>query len=138
MKNKIRLVIDTNVAVSAVLLPRSVSRQAFDFAITQCQLLASEYTLAELNEVLCRPKFNRYVLEKQRLDFFAMLVRTTTIIPITEKITQCRDEKDNKFLELAVCGKASYIISGDKDLVNLNPFHGIIIISPTAFLKSVK
>jgi predicted nucleic acid-binding protein len=54
MKNKIRAVIDTNVIVSAVLLPRSVSRQIFDFVVLQGTLLASEQTLEELNEVLCR------------------------------------------------------------------------------------
>jgi predicted nucleic acid-binding protein len=58
MKNKVRAVIDTNVAVSAVLLPRSVSRQAFDFVVLHGQLLVSEETLEELDEVLCRPKFS--------------------------------------------------------------------------------
>ena len=70
MKNKVRAVIDTNVAVSAVLLLRSVSRQAFDFVVLQAQLLVSEEMLVELDEVLCRPKFNKYISERQRLEFF--------------------------------------------------------------------
>jgi len=136
MKNKVRIVIDTNVAISAILLPRSVSRQAFDFVVSQAQLLMSEQTLSELDEVLCRPKFSKYVSEKQRLDFFAALVHETEFIQITEAITDCRDKKDNKFLELAVSGKASHIISGDKDLLVLNPFRGVVISSPAAFLES--
>jgi len=137
MKNNVRAVIDTNVAVSAVLLPRSVSRQAFDFVVLQAQLLVSEETLAELDEVLRRPKFSKYVLERQRLEFFAALVRKADVIKVTDVITDCRDKMDNKFLELAISGKASHIISGDNDLLVLNPFRGIVISSPASFLESV-
>jgi putative PIN family toxin of toxin-antitoxin system len=136
VKNKIRVVIDTNVVVSAVLLPRSISRQAFNFVIQKGKLLASEYTLAELNEVLCRPKFNKYIPEQKRLEFFAALVREVEMIKISKFITECRDEKDNKFLELAMSGNASHIVSGDNDLLVLNPFHNISIISPAYFLKN--
>jgi putative PIN family toxin of toxin-antitoxin system len=136
MKNKLRAVIDTNVVVSAVLLPRSISRQAFDFVILQGQLLVSEETLAELDEVLGRPKFNKYVLERKRLEFFAAFVRTAEIIQVTQVITECRDEKDNKFLELAISGGASHIISGDNDLLVLNPFRSVVIIPPSTFLRT--
>ncbi|MDD5277367.1 MAG: putative toxin-antitoxin system toxin component, PIN family [Methylovulum sp.] len=136
MKNKVRVVIDTNVAVSAALLPRSVSRQAFDFVVSQAKLLMSEETLSELDEVLCRPKFSKYVSEKQRLAFFAALVREVEFIQVIDAITECRDKKDNKFLELAVSGKASYILSGDNDLLVLNPFRGVVISSPASFLES--
>jgi len=136
MKNKVRAVIDTNVAVSAVLLSRSISRQAFDFVVSHAQLLMSEETLSELDEVFCRPKFNRYVSEKLRLEFFAALVREAEFIHVTEVITGCRDKKDNKFLELAISGKASYIITGDNDLLVLNPFRGVMISSPADFLES--
>ena len=136
MKNKARVVIDTNVAVSAMLLPRSVSRQAFDFVVSHAQLLMSEETLSELDEVLCRPKFNKYVSEKLRLEFFAALARKVEFIQVSDVITDCRDKKDNKFLELAVSGNASHIISGDNDLLVLNPFQGVVIFSPAAFLES--
>ena len=128
MKSKVRAVIDTNVAVSAVLLPRSVSRQAFDFVVLQAQLLVSEETLVELDEVLCRPKFSKYISERQRLEFFAALVRKANIIQVSDVITDCRDKKDNKFLELAISGKASHIISGDNDLLILNPFRECLLL----------
>ena len=54
-----RTVLDTGVVVSAVLLPRSVPRQAFDLALARGPLLVSEQTIAELDEVLRRPKFDR-------------------------------------------------------------------------------
>lgn len=132
-----RIVIDTGVAVSAVLLPRSVPRQAFDAAAARGKLLVSAATVAELDEVLRRPKFNRYVPEEKRLEFLAALVREAELVEVTEEITACRDAKDNKFLELAVSGKASHLISGDGDLLALHPFRGIAVVTPQAFLASL-
>src|SRR6516162_6920386 len=114
-----RTVIDTGVAVSAVLLPRSVPRQAFDAAAACGKLLVSEATVAELDEVLRRPKFNKYLPEEKRLEFLAALVREAEQVDVTEIITACRDAKDNKFLELAVSGRSSHILSGD--LLALHP-----------------
>jgi putative PIN family toxin of toxin-antitoxin system len=137
MESKIRTVIDTGVAVSAVLLPRSAPRQAFDVAAAQGRLLVSEATIAELDKVLRRPKFNKYVSEEKRLEFLAALIRSAEAVEVTEIIAECRDPKDNKFLELAVSGKAGQIISGDGDLLTLHPFRGIAIVTPQAFLASV-
>jgi uncharacterized protein len=53
-------------------------------------------------------------------------------------ITDCRDKKDNKFLELAISGEASRIISGDNDLLVLNPFRSVVISSPATFLEMCK
>ena len=63
-----------------------------------------------------------------------VLVRIGEFIEPKIEITECRDPKDNKFLELAVAGKADCIVTGDKDLLELYPFHNICIISPKEFL----
>lgn len=97
----------------------------------------SEATIAELDEVLRRPKFNKYVPEEKRLEFLAALVREAAVVEASEVITECRDPKDNKFLELAVSGKASHIITGDADLLTLHPFRGIAIVTPQVFLASL-
>jgi putative PIN family toxin of toxin-antitoxin system len=136
--NETRTVIDTGVAVSAVLLPRSVPRQAFDAAATRGKLLVSDATVAELDEVLRRPKFNKYVREETRLEFLAALVQAAELVEVTEAITTCRDAKDNKFLELAVSGRASHILSGDSDLLTLHPFRGIPVVTPQVFLVSLQ
>jgi putative PIN family toxin of toxin-antitoxin system len=133
-----RVVIDSSVAVSAALLPRSVPRQAFDLAITRCRVLISASTIFELDEVLRRPKFNPYVSEMERLEFLAALVTEAEIVEIHEAITECRDPKDDKFLELAVSGQATHLISGDADLLSLHPFRGIAILTPQAFLDVAK
>lgn len=132
----IRVVVDTNVAVSAVLLPRSIPRQAFDAAMENGKLLVSESTVSELDEVLRREKFNRYVSEASRLEFLAALVEAAEQVEITESIHVCRDEKDDKLLELAVSGLATHILSGDADLLMLHPFRGIAIVTPHDFLAA--
>ena len=135
--NETRTVIDTSVVVSAVLLPRSVPRQAFDAAASRGKLLVSEATVAELDEVLRRPKFDKYIPEEKRLVFLAALVREAEQVEVTGVITACRDAKDNKFLELAVSGRASHIITGDSDLLALHPFQGIAVVTPQTFLAGL-
>lgn len=137
MASEIRAVIDTGVAVRAVLLPRSVPRQAFDLAAAWGRLLASVATVAELDEVLRRPKFDKYVPREKRLEFLAALVREAEVVEVLKIITECRDPKDNKFLELAVSGGASHILSGDADLLALHPFQGVAIITPQQSLADV-
>ena len=129
-----RLTLDTNVAVSAALFPNSLPGQVLGYAMRQRVLLASDATLSELNAVLRRPRFNRYLLEDERLGFLRSLERTAELVTITHRITACRDPKDDKFLELAVSGNASHIITGDNDLLALHPFRDIPIITPAAFL----
>jgi putative PIN family toxin of toxin-antitoxin system len=63
------------------------------------------------------------------------MVRTAELVPIVERIHACRDPDDDKFLELAVNGRADVIVSGDHDLLVLNPFRGIPIIDPGAFIQ---
>jgi len=134
MASELRIVIDTGVAISAALLPGSVPRLAFDAAVLAGRLLVSEATTIELDGVFRRPKFNKYVSEERRLEFLSALVRDAELINITEDVQECRDPKDDQFLELAVNGRATHIISGDADLIALHPFRGIHIMTPRAFL----
>lgn len=121
-------------AVSAVLLPRSVPRQSFDAAATLGRLLVSAGTVAELEEILRRPKYNRYVDEEKRLLFLAALVRDAELVEVTAVVTECRDPRD-KFLGLAACGKATHPVSGDADLLVLHPFRGIAVVTPQACFR---
>lgn len=134
----IRAVFDTSVVVSAVLLPHSVPRQAFDRAQDEGKVLISEATVDELNEVFRRHRFERYVKEVQRLEFLAALIGKAEWIQVTEVVLECRDPKDNKFLELAVSGGATHLISGDNDLLVLHPFRGIQIMTPQMFLSQLE
>jgi putative PIN family toxin of toxin-antitoxin system len=135
MKSNLRFVFDTNAIISGLLVLDSKPRQAFDRAQERGRILISIPTLTEINEVLSRSKFDKYLREEQRKRFLAVLARDAELIEITEEITGCRDSKDNQFLELAVCGNADCIISGDKDLLELNPFRGIAVLNPDEFLE---
>jgi uncharacterized protein len=130
-----RFVLDTGVLVRALLLPLSVPRQAVDLAFVHGIIMVSAATIDELNEVLRRPKFNRYLGEEERLLFLSAFIRDATVVDVTENITACRDAKDNKFLELAVAGDATCIVTGDHDLLVLSPFRGIPILSPQEFVS---
>jgi putative PIN family toxin of toxin-antitoxin system len=132
---KLRLVFDTNVLISGLLSDNSVPQKIFDYAQVNAILLISQETFQELAEVLTRSKFDRYISLEKRSKFLNLLSLNAEMIEITTKINLCRDPKDNKFLELAVHGKADYLISGDQDLLILNPFQEIIILSPQAFMS---
>ena len=132
-----RVVLDTNVVVSALLLPDSVPRQAFDKAVDQGEIIISTPVLLELAEVLARTKLNKYLSEQERTRFLVALLKETELVSITQQINECRDAKDNKFLELAVCGNADVLVSGDRDLLVLNPFREIDIVTPRDFLSGL-
>jgi putative PIN family toxin of toxin-antitoxin system len=136
--SKPRYVLDTNVIVSALLFPDSVPFQAFIQATKLGEILLSIETAEEIGSVLDRPKFNRYILAEERDRFLATLIRQATLVVPSERILECRDPKDNKFLEVAVGGKAEQLISGDGDLLSLKRFREVEIVSPAEFLESVK
>jgi hypothetical protein len=135
MNRDLRFVFDTNVIISAALVKTSASRQALDMASMQGKILLSWPTIAELQEVLSRKRFDQYVTQNERMLLLAVLVRDALLIEPTEKVMDCRDPEDNKFLEVAVNGKATCIVSGDHDLLVLHPFRGIPVLTPRDFLN---
>ena len=135
MANEPRFVFDTNVVISALLMRQSISRQAFDRATQTGKLLISHVTVGELNDVLRRKGFERYITEEERMEFVSAFVRDGILVEIVERVVACRDPKDEKFLELAVNGKAACMVSGDKDLLVLHPFRGTAIVTPRQFVE---
>ena len=133
MKDKQRVVVDTNALVSRLLLPASIPGQAVDKAVDEAQILISEATLEELADVLARAKFDSYITVGERQEFLRLLDRIAVTVPIVHTIRACRDARDDKFLELAVNGEASLIITGDADLLELDLFRGIPIITPASY-----
>jgi uncharacterized protein len=130
-----RIVVDTNALVSRLLLPSSVSAQAVRKAVDSSTLLVSEATMNELADVLARPKFDRYISLEDRQQFLRLLGRLADFVPIVYPVRACRDPKDDKFLEVALNGEADLILTGDADLLALNPWQGIAIVQPAEYLK---
>lgn len=128
-------VIDTNILISAFILPDSVARKALNKARKEGFLIVSEESASELTEVLIRPKFDKYLPLDIRLEIIDDFLSLAYFIEPGVTITDCRDPKDNKFLELACSAKAMCIITGDQDLLILNTFRGIPIKTAAEFLK---
>ncbi len=135
MKNKL-FVFDTNILISAFLFKHSNIRKTFNHAIETGKIATSLNTFNEFQEVLLRPKFDKYVSLESRLSVIEEFKEVLIFFEIVESIQVCRDPKDNKFLELAVSANASCIITGDKDLLILHPFRGIPILNSVDFLTS--
>jgi putative PIN family toxin of toxin-antitoxin system len=135
MKKISKFVLDTNTLISAFLLS-STSIVAKAYYKTEGKIVYSEETFNEFSDVFIRPKFDRYLSLTKRLAIIEDLKTLAEIIPITTVVTACRDPKDNKFLELAVESGASCIITGDMDLLVLNPFEGVPIMTAGDFLNA--
>ncbi len=127
-------VFDTNSLISAHLLPSSVNRLALDRAISIGTVVYSKESLTEWKETFSRVKFDKYISIEDRLEAVFRFEKAAQLVEVRTIISVCRDPKDNKFLSLAIDGNASIIITGDKDLLVLNPFKNITIISASEFL----
>jgi uncharacterized protein len=129
-----RIVVDTNVFVSRFMLPQSVSGRAVARIWLETQPLISIAAFRELREVLGREKFARYAQPGKIQPFLRQVWGISALISIASSIRACRDPKDDKFLELAVHGRADAIVTGDQDLLVLHPFRGIAILTPADYL----
>lgn len=139
MKNeRRRVILDTNTIISGLLKPDSIPNKAIRKAFDECDIFVSEETLEELQDVLFRKKFDRYfaLRETIRGRFLAFYRMKALPAEIAEHITECKDQKDNKFLSVAVAANADILVSGDgKHLLSMNPFRGIRIIKAADFLS---
>jgi putative PIN family toxin of toxin-antitoxin system len=136
MTSSHRIVVDTNVLVSRLLLPGSTPGRAVRKAVDTGQLLISDAAMAELAAVLARSKFDPYVTIGDRQEFIRLLGHVAERVPITYTVHVCRDPKDNMLLELAVNGSADLIVTGDQDLLVLHVYQDIPIITPAAYVAS--
>lgn len=135
-----RAVVDTNVLVSALIRPQgrvgALLRRLREGTYT---LLYTQPLLEELVDVLNRPRIrDKYGLDEEDVKtvLALILLRGEAVAP-KRVIVACRDPRDDKFLEAAVAGQADAIVSGDEDLLALDPFEGIPIVSPAVFLQTL-
>lgn len=128
-----RVVLDTSTLVSAALRVDSVPSRALLKALRECELCASEATLQELALVLSRSKFDRYLARAER-DSFVELIRTYSVMwEVRGAVRDCRDPQDDKFLALALACSADVLVSSDNDMLILNPYRDIPVLTPKAF-----
>jgi putative PIN family toxin of toxin-antitoxin system len=127
-------VVDTDLLVSRLLVPRGVAARAVDHALARGILLVSEETLGELAEVLGRSRFDPYASREDRRQFVELLGGVARLVSVTRRLRACRDPRNDRFLDVALNGGAAAIVTGDHDLPDLDPFHGLRIVAPAVFL----
>ena len=135
MRPRERIVVDTSCLISRLLLADSIPGRAVRKAVDESILLVSEATMEELADVLGRSKFDPYISIEDRKQFLRLLGRVAELVPITYPIRECRDPEDDRFLEVALNGRASVILSRDRDLLSLHPWRNVAILSPKDYLK---
>lgn len=132
--SRVRAVLDTNVFVTA-LLHGATPRRVYD-AFLRGKLIPvlSRQTLAELIDVLTRPGLRALTSKGEVESFLTLIQRDGLIVQPTHQVRACRDPKDNRILECALAGSVDVIVTGDHDLLVLDPFRGIRILRPAEFL----
>lgn len=137
INSSIRLVLDTNVLVSAILSPVSISAKILNWGEDNGVILYSTATLTEVLSVLGRSKFSKYI-DPADIDGLSIRIKTAWLfVEILNQVQLCRDPKDDKFIDLALNGDASHLITGDSDLLVLNPIENTSVLNPRTFWDEI-
>ncbi len=132
------IVFDASTLVSAIIGRGSVPDRAVRHAFAADRVAVSEATMAELLDVLARPRLARFIDPELRDEVLALLDALGTFFAPTERVTDCRDAKDDKYLELALAAGAEVIVSGDDDLLVLHPWRGVRILRSADYLAEAE
>src|SRR5258708_27254297 len=118
------VVFDASTVVGAALKINSIPDQAVLLARSRETICMSHAVEDEIRDVLARPKFLAAVTKERRDEIIAILVSAAVRFAPRERVIDCRDAKDNKYLELALAADAATIVSSDGDLLALDPWRG--------------
>lgn len=135
-----KVVVDTNVLLSAALIPRSVHAELVDRLLADGRLIFSQATFSELETRIWKPKFDRYLPIERRKHILHELDASALWVEIPaelERQTFSRDVKDDAFIHAALAGGATRLISGDEDLLSLNPLGNLHIVNPRATMDEL-
>ncbi|MEH2311954.1 MAG: putative toxin-antitoxin system toxin component, PIN family [Nostoc sp.] len=133
-----RVVIDTNIIVSALIFGGRVSRLRLAWQDDRFTPLVSKATTTELIRVLAYPKFQLTPTEQEDLLSDYILFCEAVVMPdLLPVIPECRDPFDVPFLLLAVVGEADYLVTGDRDLLSLKDNFSCPIITAEDFLNVI-
>lgn len=134
MKNNLKIIIDTNLWIS-FLISKDYSKLDKIIFENKAKLLFSEELLAEFLAVIKRPKFRRFFTHEDTEELLETIHEFADFIDVKSSVTICRDAKDNFLLSLSKDGKADFLITGDKDLLELQTFENTKIITISNFFE---
>ena len=129
------IVIDTNVLISAGLLPQSKTAQVLAMAVEHFTIAQNSDTWHELETRIARSKFDRYFGDSGRLRHLVKIAQSIQRFEVSAAVSLSRDKTDDKFIELAIDAGATILISGDPDLKDVRAYKGIEILSPAQFFE---
>ena len=132
------IVFDASTVVAAALNPNGIPRRALVHARTHDRLAMSEPVAAEIREVIRRPKFAGLLTPSRQAEIVGLLFTDVDWFVPQVNVTDCRDPKDNKYLELALVAGASTIVSSDYDLLTLDPWRCVRVLRATEYLAHVQ
>lgn len=132
------IVIDASTLVSATFNSRGVPAQAVQRALREDRVAISEPVMAELLDVLYRPALARYLKTDLRSELLGQLVALGVPFVPSVRVTDCRDPKDDAYLELALAAGAGIIVTSDADLLVLHPWRGVRILRPADYLAGAR
>lgn len=129
---KIKVIFDTNVWIS-FLIGKKLSSLKRLIVDGQIKIITTPQLLLEINLVTKREKLKKYFPPESVLELITLLNSIAENVEISPKNSQSRDSKDNFLLDLIEFSGADYLVTGDKDLLELNPFKSAEIINPSQF-----
>ena len=132
-----RAVIDTNLWISA-LFGKNVADLLDLIQSGNVEVVTDERQIAEIEDVLSRPKIKKLVGAERLAVMRRFLRRKAKLIKPKRRIQACRDPNDDYLLEIAVEGKAVVLVSGDADLLTLDPFRSVRIVSYRDFKSMIQ
>jgi uncharacterized protein len=134
-----QVVVDTNVIISAVLSPRGAPALFLKRLFRGGQLVFSATTFDELKTRLWRPKFDPHFTLEERQDLLHVIASSARWCEDTHaEGTWCRDPDDDKFIALALAAQATRLITGDADLLCLDPLGKLRILTPRQALDELQ
>jgi len=137
MKAKsIKVIFDTNVWISFLIGKRLAIIKNY-ISSGQITIVTTEQLLTEIKEVTSRERLKKYFPRESVLELLELLETIAEKVEIKSTHFINRDPKDNFLLDLIDFSKADYLVTGDKDLLVLNPFKSAIILTPASFEKEL-
>jgi putative PIN family toxin of toxin-antitoxin system len=136
-RTKPNVVLDASVVVSASLKQDLTPARALFLAFAYDAICVSTAIVDEIDEALARPRIAQRMVQEHRVRIRRVVFMDARTFCPRVSVQDCRDPKDDKYLELALEAGAWAIVSGDRDLLELDPWRGVRIVTPAEYVQLV-
>jgi len=131
-QNAIKIIVDTNLWIGMLIGKKLASLKEL-LVQGKVRIYFSEELFEEIVKVIEYPRIQKIITKNKFYELISLLDEKIIFVKPDCEINDCRDIKDNFLLELAVSANCEYLITGDNDLLILNPYRNIMIITATEF-----